>query len=102
MIISGNNNINNARKVYGVDSLRTSKGATETGKSSSGSGVDAVELSNEGQGLQQVFAAIKAMPDVREDKVRELTPLVDSGQYKVEASKIAEQMLGRLMADKLK
>ena len=35
------------------------------------------------------------MPGVREDRVQELTPLVESGQYKVDAAKIAEQMIGR-------
>ena len=32
----------------------------------------------------------------------ELTPLVESGQYKVDAAKIADQMIGRILADKLK
>jgi anti-sigma28 factor (negative regulator of flagellin synthesis) len=47
-------------------------------------------------------SAIKALPGIREDRVQELTPLVESGQYKVEAAKIAEQMVGRILADRLK
>ena len=43
-----------------------------------------------------------AMSGVREDKVAELSALVDSGQYKVDAAKIADQMLGRALADRLK
>lgn len=101
MIISGNNGINKANKVYGVDQIRTGKGPRETGKTGSGR-QDAVTLSAEAQELQQAVSAIKAIPGVREDRVRELTPLVESGQYKVDAAKIADQMIGRILADRLK
>ena len=103
MIISGNNGINKASKVYGVDQIRTGKGPRAAGKTGSGSGrTDGVELSSEAQELQQAVGAIKALPGVREDRVNELTPLVESGQYKVDATKIAEQMIGRILADRLK
>ena len=101
MIISGNNGINKANKVYGVDQVRTGKGPREAGKAGSGRS-DGVTLSSEAQELQQAVSAIKAMPGVREDRVQELTPLVESGQYKVGAAKIAEQMIGRILADRLK
>ena len=100
MIISGNNGINKANKVYGVDQVRTGKGPREAGKAGSGRS-DGVTLSSEAQELQQAVSAIKAMPGVREDRVQELTPLVESGQYKVDAAKIAEQMIGRILADRL-
>lgn len=101
MIISGNNGINKASKVYGVDQVRTGKGPRATGRSGEDRS-DAVQLSAEAQELQQAVSAIKAMPGVREDRVQELTPLVESGQYKVDAAKIAEQMIGRILADRLK
>jgi negative regulator of flagellin synthesis FlgM len=101
MIISGNNGINKAGKIYGVDQIRTGKGPREAGKAGSGRS-DAVMLSSEAQELQQAVSAIKALPGVREDRVRELTPLVESGQYKVDAAKIADQMIGRILADRLK
>ena len=101
MIISGNNGIGKANKVYGVDQIKTGKGVRESGKSGS-KGSDAVVLSSEAQELQQAVSAIKAMSGVREDRVQELTPLVESGQYKVEAAKIADQMIGRVLADRLK
>lgn len=101
MIISGNNGIGKANKVYGVDQIKTGKGVRESGKSGSTNN-DAVVLSSEAQELQQAVSAIKSMSDVREDRVQELTPLVESGQYKVEATKIADQMIGRVLADRLK
>ena len=101
MIISGNNGINKASKVYGVDQVRTGKGPRATGRSGEDRS-DAVQLSAEAQELQQAVSAIKAMPGVREDRVQELTPLVESGQYTSDAAKIAEQMIGRILADRLK
>ena len=51
--------------------------------------------------MQQQIAAIKALPDVRMDKVEELTRRVEAGQYQVDAAKLADQMIGRALADKL-
>lgn len=101
MIISGNGGINKASKVYGIDQIKTGKSArsSETGGARQN---DEVVLSSEAQELQQTVSAIKALPGVREDRVAELTSLVESGQYKVDAAKIADQMLGRALADKLK
>lgn len=101
MIISGNNGINKAGKVYGVEQVKSGKGVRESGKSGSGR-TDEVVLSSEAQELQQAVSAIKALSGVREDRVAELTPLVDSGKYKVDAAKIADQMIGRVLADRLK
>ena len=101
MIISGNSGINQVGKVYGVEQPKSGKGVKEAGKSGALRS-DAVVLSPEAQGIQQKIAAIKALPDVRADRVAELTPLVESGQYKVDAAKIADQMIGRILADKLK
>lgn len=101
MIISGNSGINKAGKVYGVDQVKSGKSASAAAKSGTKLN-DEVVLSSEAQELQQAVSAIKAMPGVREDRVQELTPLVESGQYKVDAAKIADQMIGRVLADRLK
>ena len=100
MVISGNSGIGGINKAYGVDSVKSGKGVRETGKSKSQRG-DEVVLSSEAQGLQQQIAAIKALPDVRMDKVEELTRRVEAGQYQVDAAKLADQMIGRALADKL-
>jgi negative regulator of flagellin synthesis FlgM len=98
MIISGNGGINKANKVYGVEQIKTNKSGRATG-SGSATPSDEVVLSSEAQEIQQAVSAIKALPEVREDRVQELTPLVESGQYKVDAAKIADQMIGRALAD---
>ena len=100
MIISGNSGISGINKAYGVETVKSGKGVRETGKSSSQRS-DQVVLSSEAQGLQQQIAAIKALPDVRMDKVEELSRRVEAGDYQVDAAKIADQMIGRALADKL-
>jgi negative regulator of flagellin synthesis FlgM len=101
MIISGNNGINNASKIYGLEQIKAARNVRDAGKPGAQRS-DAVVLSTEAQDLQQKIAAIKALPDVRTDKVNELTLKVESGQYKPDAAKIADQMIGRILADKLK
>ncbi|MHC1759579.1 MAG: flagellar biosynthesis anti-sigma factor FlgM [Negativicutes bacterium] len=101
MIISGNSGINSVNKVYRADSVRSGKSISNTAGSGS-SRSDEVVLSSEAQGMQQQIAAIKALPDVRQDRVNELTLKIESGQYQVDAAKIADQMIGRALADKLK
>jgi len=101
MIISGSNSINSASKVYGVEQARVGKTKREAGKTAS-QGSDAVVLSPEAQDLQQKISAIKALPDVRADRVNELSLKYESGEYQIDASKIADQMIGRALADKLK
>ena len=100
MIISGNNSISGINKAYGVDTVKSGKGVREAGKSSTQRS-DEVVLSSEAQGLQQQIAAIKALLDVRQDKVAELSHRIESGQYQVDAAKLADQMIGRALADKL-
>ena len=101
MIISGNSGINSVSKAYGVEAAKSSKSVRETGKAGSKRS-DEVVLSSEAQGLQQQIAAIKALPDVRMDKVNELSLKIESGQYQVDAAKLADQMIGRALADRLK
>ena len=100
MIISGNNGISGINKAYGVETVKSGKGVRETGKSSSQRS-DQVVLSSEAQGLQQQIAAIKALPDARMDRVEELSRRVEAGDYQVDAAQIADQMIGRALADKL-
>lgn len=100
MIISGSN-ISKIIQLYGVEKAKAGTGAKASGNISSQRS-DAIILSSEAQGLQQKIATIKALPDVRQDRVNELTLKVESGQYKVDAAKVADQMIGRILADKLK
>ena len=62
---------------------------------------DEVILSSKGQEFSQIYQNLKAMPEVRQDKVAELSAQVTAGTYKVPAKDIAEKMLARIAADRL-
>ncbi len=99
VIISGKQ-IQSIMKVY-TDQNKVTKsqppsGAAPTGKK------DEVILSTQAQEFGQIYQAIKAMPDVREDKVRELSEKIAQGNYSVDAKEVAEKMLGRIMADRIR
>ena len=52
--------------------------------------------------VKQICGVIAAMPEVRSDRLTELVAAVEHGDYDPSALDVAEKMLGRLLADKLK
>lgn len=97
MIISGNQ-IQNILKVYSENKV------AKTGKTQSSSPAgkkDEVILSSRAQEFGQIFQAIKAAPEVREEKTREIADRIAKGDYSIEARDVAEKMLGRILADHL-
>ncbi|MEG6585004.1 flagellar biosynthesis anti-sigma factor FlgM [Dendrosporobacter sp. 1207_IL3150] len=98
MIISGKQ-IQNILKAYGDSKIE--KG-TKTEKTSPAYKKDEVILSSQAQEFGQILQNIKNSSDVREDKVKELTERINSGNYNIDAKDVAEKMIGRLMADKLR
>jgi flagellar biosynthesis anti-sigma factor FlgM len=60
-----------------------------------------VELSQEGQALATARRAVDATPDTRDELVSRLKDKVDSGNYHVSSSDIAEQMITRAQDNRL-
>jgi len=91
MIISGKT-IPNVLKVYGEQNQgnKTSK----VGKNQINQGKDEFILSSSAQEFGQVFNAIRKMPEVRQEKVNELSEKINSGNYQVDGKNVAERMLG--------
>jgi negative regulator of flagellin synthesis FlgM len=58
-----------------------------------------VNLSTKARDIQQLRDAVNQLPDVREDKVRELKDKVDKGAYDVNGQKIAEKMVSESLLD---
>ena len=58
-----------------------------------------VNLSTKARDIQQLKDAVSQLPDVREDKIRELTDQVDRGAYDVNGQKIAEKMVSESLLD---
>ncbi len=58
-----------------------------------------VNLSAKARDIQQLRDAVNQLPDVREDKVRELKEQVDKGTYAVNGQNIAEKMVSESLLD---
>ena len=58
-----------------------------------------VNLSTKARDIQQLRDAVSQLPDVREDKVRELKDKVDKGAYDANGQKIAEKMVSESLLD---
>ena len=58
-----------------------------------------VSLSSAARDIQQAEKAIEELPDVREEKVRELQDQIETGRYDVSGEKIAGKMLGESILD---
>lgn len=99
MIISGKQ-IQNITKLYG-DQTKVSKTA-KSQSANSLQGKDEVILSSRAQEFSNLLQQAKNMPEVREDRVQELAEKIKSGNYKVSSEEVAEKMLGRLQADRLR
>ncbi|MDE2573667.1 MAG: flagellar biosynthesis anti-sigma factor FlgM [bacterium] len=63
--------------------------------------MDAAEISFDGAALMAIRKAYDRLPDVREDRVRELRRRVREGKYFVPTDEIVEKILGRLAVDSM-
>ena len=59
-------------------------------------------LSRLEKGMLAAEAALQDVPEVREDLVRELRERLQRGEYNVSGEEIAEMMLRRLAADRMR
>ena len=60
---------------------------------------DKVSLSNASKDYVIAEEAVKKADDVRQEKVAQIKEAVESGQYTVNAEKVAEKMIGTLISD---
>lgn len=67
-----------------------------------GSPAAQVELSSQAQALASAKAAVDAAPDTRDDLVAKLKAQIDGGTYQVSGKDIADQMLRRAQADRIR
>lgn len=92
MIISGKQ-VQDALKVY-ADQNQKAKPAARSQQTVSKR--DEVVLSPKAQEFSQLLQKLKAMPEVREEKVAELGRRIESGEYSVYSRDIAEKILGNI------
>ena len=78
-------------KMLGLHTNRTAKVSADgipPGKSN-----DRVSLSPQARELKEAQRLLADMPDVREDKVREIKQRIEEGHYRIESETIAAQMI---------
>lgn len=95
MEISGPNpniSVNAYQQTAGNRAPDASEGQ-QTEATSTGYQADRVQLSGQAKEAQQAMAALKEMPEVRTDLVKDVQTEVDSGTYRVDAEKTAGHML---------
>jgi negative regulator of flagellin synthesis FlgM len=63
---------------------------------------DDINLSFSQADLSKVRELVKKLPDVRLDKVESIAREIEAGTYKVDSMQVADKMMGRLLADRLK
>lgn len=98
MIISGKQ-VQDVLKLY-ADQGQKTKSQAKT--QPSGTKLDEVVLSPKAQEFGQLLQKLKAMPDVREERTAELAKQIESGEYRIDAKDIADKMIGRALADRLR
>ncbi|SCY86926.1 flagellar biosynthesis anti-sigma factor FlgM [Alkaliphilus peptidifermentans] len=95
MKIFNNPNITKVMKIYD----KANKTAAE-GVKGADFPKDKLELSNNVKELQMAFRALKNLPEIREEKVKEIKDRIQQGTYNVTGSEIAEKMLEGIQIDK--
>jgi len=80
---------NKLSKIYNTSSVK------KTSKSGKSSFSDKFEISQEGRNYQVAKQIIFQVPDVREDKVREIKKQMDAGTYNVGMDEVADKVVSR-------
>jgi len=85
--------------------LRNEQVRAESERQANGGAVSSpserVDLSTRAKDIQQLKDALSKLPDVREDKVREVQKMLKDGTYNVDADQIAGKMVGESILDLL-
>lgn len=62
---------------------------------------DVVSISNQAKDFQTVMKALRETPDIRLDKVKELTDKLESGKYDVRGKDVADRILKSIIDKKV-
>ena len=80
--------MNQVSQIYQKSGTRKAAQANKTGFT------DRLELSQIGKDMQVAKAAVKASPDVRENRVNEIKAAIANGTYSVSNEDLAEKLAG--------
>ena len=83
-------------RVYGVYQQSIASNKTGTNNKAEDH-TDQVALSSQARDFQQIRSVISDVPDVRAERVSELTGRINSGTYNVTSANVADKILSRLV-----
>ncbi|MGB9716296.1 MAG: flagellar biosynthesis anti-sigma factor FlgM [Thermodesulfovibrionales bacterium] len=66
---------------------------TKTGKSDKTLSSDKVRISEQGKKIAELMSAIDQLPEIREEKIREIKDAIESGTYQIDPYKIAQKLI---------
>ncbi|QUH24929.1 flagellar biosynthesis anti-sigma factor FlgM [Serpentinicella alkaliphila] len=88
----------NVQKVMNIYNKSNSKSVEKT--ESTKLAKDRIEISEKAKEYQVALKAFKQLPEVREEKVKELREKIQSGNYQVSGKEIADKIIEGLIIDK--
>jgi flagellar biosynthesis anti-sigma factor FlgM len=100
VMISGTQ-INQVLKVYKAQGMVRSLSSGSQGGTGSVT-KDDVKLSVSAQDMDRVREIVQKLPDIRYERVKPITDRIAAGTYTVDPNDIADKLLGRLLADKIR
>lgn len=76
-----------------VGSIQAANRISSMDKKAAEKAADGVNVSDKAQFYQILLQKVKEVPDVRQDRVKEVTEKINNGQFKVDANAIARSLL---------
>jgi negative regulator of flagellin synthesis FlgM len=85
-----------------TDIYNKQKGIGKVEKPAGASGKkDVLSISEEAKDFQTVMKALKSVPDIRKDKIKEISEKYQSGSFRVESKDIADKVIRSLIDKKI-
>ncbi|RNC29583.1 MAG: hypothetical protein AWM53_00581 [Candidatus Dichloromethanomonas elyunquensis] len=78
-----------------VGSVQAAARVSQVNKSQKISDQDKLAVSENAQVFQNLVQKVKELPDIREDKVKEFSDLINRGEFSIDAESIAAGILSR-------
>lgn len=76
-----------------LGSIQATNRVVSIDKKATEQGTDGVKVSDKAQFYQILLQKVKDVPEIREDRVQEVTKQIKNGEFKVDANAIARSML---------
>lgn len=94
--------VNGINKVPGVSGVYNKQGVSKVEKGKEVQGKkDELSISNAGQDFNAVMKALKEVPDVRQDRVNQLSQQVETDSYSKSSEEVADKLMENFLGKKV-